>query len=106
MTTNRDRFFTKHNLPKDESVSLPEISELSKMPVSALRMVYNRGLGAYATNPQSVRMKGSFKKGVNAPLSQKLSAPQWAMGRVYAFVMKTPKVFGKADKDIAEMYSL
>lgn len=74
--------------------------------MSALRQVYNKGLGAYSTNPQSVRMKGSFKKGVNAPMSMKLSAPQWAMGRVYAFVMKAPQVFRKADREIAEMYNL
>lgn len=29
-----------------------------------------------------------------------------AYGRVYAFVMKTPKVFKGADRDIAEMYEL
>jgi len=31
-------------------------------------------------------MKGTFKKGVNAPMSQKLSAPQWAMARCYSLV--------------------
>lgn len=76
------------------------------MPVGALRKVYEKGLGAYHTNPQSVRLKGSFKKGVNAPMSQKLSPQQWAMARVYAFVMKTPKVFYGADKQIAEDYKL
>lgn len=76
------------------------------MPFSALKMVYNKGLGAYHTNPTSVRLKGSFKKNVNAPMSQKLSPQQWGMGRVFAFVMKTPKVFYDADKHIAEMYDL
>ena len=76
------------------------------MPFSALKMVYNKGLGAYNTNPQSVRLKGSFKKNVDAPLSMKLSPQQWGMGRVFAFVMKTPKVFYDADKHIAEMYDL
>lgn len=106
MPTNRERFLAKHNLPRDTSLSLREIADLSKMPLSALRLVYTKGLGAYATNPQSVRMKGSFKKNVKAPLSQKLSADQWAFGRVYAFVMKTPKVFYDADRHIAEMYDL
>jgi len=104
--TNREQFLRKHNLPSDTSLSLMEISKLSEMPMSALRQVYNRGLGAYSTNPQSVRMKGSFKKDVKAPMSMKLSAPQWAMGRVYAFVNKSPSVFRKADRDIAEMYDL
>lgn len=31
-------------------------------------------------------MLGTFVKGVNAPMSQKLSKEQWAMGRVYSFL--------------------
>jgi hypothetical protein len=104
--TNRERFLVKHDLPKDTSLSLREIEDLSGVPFAALKRVYNRGLGAYKSNPQSVRMKGTFKKGVNAPMSMKLSPQQWGMGRVYAFVQKTPKVFGKADRDIAEDYGL
>ena len=106
MTTNREKFLAKHNLPKDESLSLHEISSLSGMPVAALKKVYSKGLGAYATNPTSVRLKGSGKKGVVAPMSQKMSAPQWGMGRVYAFVMKADTVFYTADRHIAEQYRL
>lgn len=106
MPTNREKFLKRHNLPKDTSLSLQEISKLSGMPFSALKAVYNKGLGAYHTNPQSVRMKSTFEKGVDAPLSQKLSPQQWGMGRVFAFVMKTRPVFYKADKHIAEMYDL
>lgn len=106
MTTNREMFLKKHGLPRDESLSLQEVASYSGMPIAALRKVYRKGLGAYSTNPTSVRMKGTFKKGVDAPLSQKLSAPQWAMGRVYAFVMKTRKVFYGADKHIAEEHRL
>lgn len=106
MTTNREKFLAKHNLPKDETLSLEEIASYSGMPVRALREVEKRGYGAYNSNPQSVRMKGSFKKGVNAPMSQKLSPQQWSRGRVFAFVMRTPKVFGDADKDIAAKYRL
>lgn len=104
--TNREAFLAKHNLPKDTSLSLEEIASYSGMPVRALREVEKKGLGAYHTNPTSVRMKGSFKKGVAAPMSMKLSPQQWAIARVYAFVMKTPKVFYKADKEIAEKYRL
>lgn len=106
MATNRERFLKKHDLPADTSLSLLEISKVAKMPLNALRKVFERGIGAAKTNPQSVRMKGTFKKGVNAPMSMKLPPEQWAYGRVYAFVMKTPKVFYGADKDIAEMYDL
>jgi hypothetical protein len=45
----------------------------SRITVGALRQVYNRGIGAYRTNPSSVR--GSVS-----------SAEQWAMGRVNAFM--------------------
>jgi hypothetical protein len=106
MPTNRERFLKRHNLPRDTSLSLHEIASLSGMPVAALRKVYDKGLGAYSTNPVSVRMKGTYKKNVEAPLSQKLSPQTWAYGRVYAFVMKTPKVFYGADKHIAEAHRL
>lgn len=106
MPTNREAFLRKHGLAKDTSLSLPEIASYSGMPVGALRKVYEKGLGAYHTNPESVRLKGSFKKDASAPLSRKLSPQQWAQARVYAFVMKTPKVFYGADKHIAEQYSL
>lgn len=106
MMTNREKFLKRHNLSADTSLSLKDISKLSGMPFSALKMVYNKGLGAYHSNPESVRLKGSFKKDPSAPLSMKLSPHQWGMARVYAFAMKTPKVFHKADKHIAEMYDL
>ena len=106
MPTNKQRFLKKHNLPKDTSLSFEEMSELSGFPTQALEKVYEKGLGAYHTNPQSVRMKGTFKKNVDAPMSMKLSAHQWGAARVYAFLMKTKKVFYGADKHIAEEYNL
>ena len=112
MTTNREKFLKKHGLPKDTSLSLMEVSKISGMPYSALRLVYNKGRGAWRTNIQSVRLKPgtqygpAYKKGVAAPRSAKLSPEQWGMGRVYAFVMKTPKVFYGADRHVAEMYDL
>jgi hypothetical protein len=106
METNRIKFLKKHNLPTDTSLSLLEISQLSKVPLQALQSVYNRGIGAYKTNPTSVRMKGTFEKGIDAPMSMKLSKEMWAYGRVYAFVMKTKKVFYGADNDIREAYGL
>ncbi len=44
-----------------------------RITVGALRQVYNRGIGAYRTNPGSVRPNVT-------------SAEQWAMGRVNAFM--------------------
>lgn len=104
--TNRTAFLRKHGLSTDTSLSLTEIASYSGMPVAALRKVYEKGLGAYHTNPESVRVKGSFKKDPSVPLARKLSPQQWAMARVYAFVQKTPKVFYGADKSIAEAYRL
>ena len=106
MSTNRLKFLRRHNLPADTSLSIQEIASLSGMPVGALKKVYEKGLGAYATNPQSVRVKGTFKKDASAPLSRKLSPQQWGLARVYAFVMKTTKVFYGADRHIAEQYRL
>lgn len=106
MSTNRLQFLRQHNLPPDTSLSLNEIASYSGMPIGALRKVYEKGLGAYHTNPQSVRLKGTFKKDPSAPLSRKLSPQQWGLARVYAFVRKTRKVFYGADRHIAEQYRL
>ena len=104
--TNREAFLRKHNLPKDTTLSLHEIASYSGMPVAALRKVYQKGLGAYHSNPESVRVKGSFKKDPSVPLSRKLSPQQWGYARVMAFVMKSRKVFYGADRHIAEEYRL
>jgi len=106
MATNRLKFLRKHYLTSDTTLSIGEIASYSGMPAAALRRVYQKGLGAYHTNPESVRVKGTFKKDPSAPMSRKLSPQQWGMARVYAFVMKTPKVFYGADRHIAEQYRL
>lgn len=104
--TNRTAFLKRHGLSSDTSLSLNEVASYAGMPVAALRKVYQKGLGAYHTNPESVRVTGTFKKDASAPLSRKLSPQQWAMARVFAFVMKTAKVFHGADKHIAEEFRL
>ncbi len=76
---------------KDEGHSLEELAEASGVPKATLQQVFNRGIGAYKTQPKSVRMKGSFKKGVDAPMSKKLSKEQWALARVYSFLDGNPK---------------
>ena len=88
--THRLRFFRKHNLPV-HGYSLGELSKVSKVSRPILRQVYDRGIGAYKTNPTSVRMKGTFRTGVRAPYSKKLSKEQWAMARVYSFLDGNPK---------------
>jgi hypothetical protein len=88
--THRENFLKKHNL-EDKGYSLKELSKISKVSLSILQEVYDRGSGAYKTNRTSVRLKGSFKKGVDAPYKMKLSKEQWAMARVYSFLDGNPK---------------
>tara|TARA_Y100000592_G_C5358102_1_gene262245 strand:+ start:502 stop:819 length:318 start_codon:yes stop_codon:yes gene_type:complete len=87
MTTNKSQYLKRHSLPKDTSLSKADISKISKIPKKILDEVYDRGIGAYKTNPESVRTK-SGKKDPKAPMSSKMSKEQWAMARVYSFVNK------------------
>ena len=91
MVVNSLAFKKKHNI--FEGLGLNEIAKLSGFPKKALQEVFNRGIGAYKTNPTSVR------KSVSSP-------EQWAFGRVYAFVMKTKSVFYGADQDIKKKFNL
>lgn len=88
--THKENVLSKNNL-EDTGHSLKELAEISQIPLKILQEVYNRGIGAYKTNPTSVRMKGTYKKGVNAPMIKKLSKEQWAMARVYSFLDGNPK---------------
>ena len=88
--THRLRFLRKHRLSV-RGYSLGELSKVSNVSRPILQQVYDRGIGAYKTNPTSVRMKGTFRKGVKAPYSKKLSKEQWAMARVYSFLDGNPK---------------
>jgi hypothetical protein len=88
--THRENVFKKYKVP-EKSYSLKELAKISRVPESILQDVYNRGIGAYKTQPQSVRLKGSFVKNVEAPMSAKLSKEQWAMARVYSFLDGNPK---------------
>ena len=88
--THRENFL-KANKLEEKGYSLKELSEISSVPLPILQEVYNRGIGAYKTQPSSVRLKGSYVKGVNAPMSKKLSKEQWAMARVYSFLDGNPK---------------
>jgi hypothetical protein len=83
--THRENVLRKLKLV-DKGYSLSALAKYSGISHKVLQEVYNRGIGAYKTNPTSVRMKGSFKKGVNAPMSMKLSKEQWAQARVYSFI--------------------
>lgn len=72
--TYKEKFNKKHGFPADESHSLKEISDITGYKKDGLQTIYNKGVGAYHTNPQSVRPT------VKSP-------EQWAMARVYSAVM-------------------
>ena len=91
MSTKRDMVYKKYGLDPDQTYSLRELAKITKTKLSILEEVEKRGYGAYNTNPQSVRMKGSFKKGVDAPMSMKLSPAQWARARVFSFLAGSTK---------------
>lgn len=93
MVVNSVAFKKKHGIPVSQGLSIKEIAKLSKMPIKALTEVKKRGYAAFSTNPTSVRKSVS-------------SAEQWSFGRLYAFVMKTKKVFYGSDNDIREKYKL
>lgn len=89
--THREKVLHRLGLSTDKGYSITSLARLTGYSPRTLQEVYNRGIGAYKTQPSSVRMKGSFKKGVNAPMSMKLSKEQWAMARVYSFLDNNPK---------------
>ena len=76
----KDRYNTKYGYSKGESHDLEEISKDTGVSIKGLQQIYNKGIGAYKTNPSSVRPNVNSKE-------------QWAMARVYSSVMG-----GKASK--------
>lgn len=72
--TYKNKFNIKYGFDKDESHSLAEISKLTDYQLKHLKMIFNKGVGAYKTNPESVR-------------PQVKSPEQWAYARVYSAVM-------------------
>jgi len=80
MATWREKFNRKYKQPADASNSLSKIAKLTGIPRQRLQRIYNKGIGAYKTNPSSIRPNVKSKE-------------QWAMARVYSAVSG-----GKASK--------
>lgn len=102
--TNRIQYLEKMGKDPKESYGLDDLSKMSGIPEKYLKEVYDRGVGAWESNPRSVRIKGSFKKNPDMrkyPRSKRLSPEQWGYGRVYSFLNKG-KTYRTADKDIAD----
>ena len=102
MATNKEKFNIKYKQPRQQPNSKKDISKLTGIPMSILDEVYDRGVGARKTNPESVRSVKTGQKVGGKSLWGKMSAEQWAMARVYSFVMKRPGTWGKADADLAD----
>jgi hypothetical protein len=71
--TYKERFNKKYKFPKGTSHSLKEIADITGYKLSGLKTIFDKGIGAYKTNPESVR-------------PQVKSPEQWAFARVYASV--------------------
>ena len=83
--------------------SMEVLSRMTGVPMSILQQVYNRGVGAWKSSPQSIRIKGTFAKDPDMsryPRGERLSKEQWAMARVYSFLDKGRTYF-TADADLA-----
>lgn len=72
--TYKQRFNKKYGFPKEEPHSLAEIAKITGYKLSGLKTIFDKGIGAYKTNPSSVR-------------PQVKSPEQWAQARVYSAVM-------------------
>ena len=82
--TYKQKFNKKYGFKKDESHSLSEISKLTGYKLSGLKVIQEKGEGAFYSNPQSVR-------------PQVKSATRWGVARVYAAIDPSSKAH-KIDK--------
>ena len=76
----KNKYNKKYGYEKEQSHNLKQISKDTGVSMKGLQQIYNKGIGAYKTNPSSVRPSVKSKE-------------QWAMARVYSSVMG-----GKASK--------
>jgi len=78
--TYKQKYNRKYGFARDKSHSLSSIAKTTGYKKSGLQTIYNKGIGAYKTNPGSVR-------------PQVKSAEQWAMARVYAAINPSSKAY-------------
>jgi len=82
--TYKKRFNKKYGFKPDEQHSLKEISDITGYKLSGIQTIFQKGKGAYKSNPQSVRPH------IKSP-------EQWGFSRVYASVNPSSKSY-KIDK--------
>lgn len=81
--TYKQMFNKKHGFKLDEPHSLQEIAKLSGYKFKGIKTIFEKGEGAFETNPQSVRPN--------------MNKQQWAYARVYSAVNPKSKAY-KIDK--------
>tara|TARA_R110002049_G_scaffold131890_1_gene290738 strand:- start:21 stop:293 length:273 start_codon:yes stop_codon:yes gene_type:complete len=82
--TYKKRFNKKYGFKPDEPHSIKEISDITGYKLSGLKTIFQKGKGAYKSNPQSVRPH------IKSP-------EQWGYSRIYASVSPGSKAH-KIDK--------
>ena len=77
--TNKQKFNRKYNQKLNEPNSKKDISKLTGISMKILDEVYYRGVGAFKTNPKSVRPN--------------MTKESWGQARIYSFAVggKTQK---------------
>ncbi len=88
--TNKQKFNKRYKQPLNQPNSKKDISKLTGISMSILDQVYYRGMGAFKSNPSSVR------KSVTSP-------QQWAIARIYSFAVGG-RTRQTADKDLWEKH--
>lgn len=81
--TYKQKFNKKYGFKLDEPHNIKEISDITGYKLSGLKTIFEKGEGAFETNPQSVR-----------PGMQK---QQWAYSRLYSALDPSSKAH-KIDK--------
>ena len=106
-TTHKKNFLKKYGLPEDTSLSLEDISHLTDIPIAALQIIWNRGIGAWKSSIDRVRLEDGTKNPDTKkyPRKTRMSKERLDGARVYSFVMNG-KTFETADRDVAEHYGL
>lgn len=99
--TYKQQYNDKYGFKRDTPHSKKDISKQTGIPLRILDEIYDRGVGARKTNPESVRSVKSGKKIGGKSLKGKMSAEQWGQARIYSFIMKG-KTYKTADKDLAD----
>jgi hypothetical protein len=74
VVTYKNKYNKKYGYESDESHTLNQVAKDTGVSKKGLQQIYNKGIGAYKTNPESVRPNVKSKE-------------QWAMARVYSAVM-------------------